>query len=84
MGGAAVIDAASQLDGLTCVVAWVPDPNVESFEWPKNGIIEEGGQAVKASYWQEAYDEKIADKLIKVGAPAYCLLSNALMMNMFQ
>lgn len=71
MGGATVIDVASQMKDLTCVVAWVPDPNVEEFEWPENGIIEEGGQTVKATYWQEAHGEKIADKLAKVNAPTY-------------
>ena len=71
MGGATVIDVASRVDGLIGVVAWVPDPNVEVFVWPESGVIEETGQIVKATYWQEAHDEKIADKLTKVQVPVY-------------
>jgi uncharacterized protein len=71
MGGATVIDVASQVDGLAAVVAWVPDPNVEEFVWPDSGVIEENGQTVKATYWQEAHDETIANKLTKVRVPTY-------------
>jgi esterase/lipase len=60
MGGAAVIAVGSELPNLSAIVAWSPDPNVEKFVAPKNGIIEESGQIVQARFWQEAHDVKVA------------------------
>ena len=71
MGGATVLGVGSELHGLSSIVAWVPDPNVEEFNQPQNGYIEEGGQRVQASYWQEAYDAKIASKLSEIKAPTF-------------
>lgn len=71
MGAATVLGVGAEVAELAAIVAWVPDPNIEKFKPPANGLIEEGGQLVKARYWQEAYDAKIADKLVKVQAPAY-------------
>lgn len=71
MGGATVISVGSELPEITAVVAWVPDPNVEDFNYPESGYIEEGGQRVQAAYWQEARDAKVADKLLGLKAPAF-------------
>lgn len=70
MGGATVIAVGSELPEITAVVALVPDPNIENFVYPESGYIEEGGQRVQASYWQEAHDAKVADKLATLKAPA--------------
>jgi len=70
MGGATVINVASARN-VKAVVAWVPDPNVEAFTPPADGIIEEGGQRITANYWQEAYDTQTASKLAAVAAPMY-------------
>jgi len=77
MGGATVIAVGSELPGLASLVAWVPDPNVEPFERPKKGFIEEGGQRVQALYWQEAHDAKVADKLAKLKAPSFIIQCTA-------
>jgi len=71
MGGSTVICVCSALSSITAAVAWVPDPNVEPFAPPENGIIEESGQQVHASYWQEVHDMKIADKLRDAEMPMY-------------
>lgn len=70
MGAATVLTAAANLN-VEAVVAWVPDPSVEAFKAPSSGIIEEGGQIVRASYWKEAHDAEISQKLHNIGAPAY-------------
>lgn len=71
MGGATVIAAAADLPDLAGLVAWVPDPSVDKFTPPPNGIIEEEGQIIKSSYWQEAHDAGIALKLNKIDTPCY-------------
>ena len=71
MGGATVICVGSELPAITSIVAWAPDAGVDLFYPPKNGFIEEGGQRVQSSYWQEAYDARIADRLSNVQAPMY-------------
>jgi len=77
MGGAAVIVVGSELPNLSAIVAWSPDPNVEKFIAPENGIIEENGQIVQARFWQEAHDVKVADKLSLVKAPMYIVQCTA-------
>jgi esterase/lipase len=77
MGGAAVIAVGSELGNLSAIVAWSPDPNVEDFIAPENGIIEENGQIVQARFWQEAHDTKIADKLTSVKIPMYIIQCTA-------
>ena len=77
MGGATVICVSSSIASITATVAWVPDPNVEPFTPPKNDIIEEGGQRVHASYWQEAHDMKVADKLQRIKTPLYIVQCSA-------
>ena len=77
MGGAAVIAVGSELPNLSAIVAWSPDPNVEKFVAPENGIIEESGQIVQARFWQEAHDAKIADKLTTVKAMMYIVQCTA-------
>lgn len=76
-GGSTVIAAASGVPEITAVVAWVPDPNIESFTPPKSGIIEEGGQIVRASFWQEAHDANLIDKFADITAPTYVVLCTA-------
>jgi len=77
MGSAAAIFVGSELSSISSIVAWVPDPNVEPFEYPDSGCIEEGGQRVQASYWQEAHDQKIADRLANVKSPTYIVQCTA-------
>lgn len=71
MGGVTVLGVGAELPELNAIVAWVPDPNVEDFNQPQNGYIEEGGQRVQASYWKEAHEAKIASQLPRVKAPTY-------------
>lgn len=77
MGGAAVIATGFELPNLSAIVAWSPDPNVEKFVAPENGIIEESGQIVQARFWQEAHDAKIADKLSSIKTPMYIVQCTA-------
>lgn len=77
MGGAAVISAGSEMPDISSIVAWVPDPNVETFVYPDSGYIEEGGQRVKANYWQEAHDKNVAERLARVNAPTYIVQCTA-------
>jgi uncharacterized protein len=71
MGGSTVIGVSAKVPALTAVVAWVPDPNVEPFTPPESGEIEEGGEVVQATYWQEATDAQIATKLKIATPPMY-------------
>lgn len=71
MGGATVLKVASQVPGITSVVAWVPDPSVDTFTPPPSGFLEEGGQRVQAAFWQEAHDAKVANALTQIKAPVY-------------
>lgn len=71
MGGAMVLAVGSEIQDLSSIVAWVPDPNIELFEPPASGFLEEGGQRVGGIYWQEAYDARVAEKLPRVQAPTY-------------
>jgi len=77
MGGAVVISVGSELSNLSAVVAWCPDPNVEKFVAPENGIIEESGQIVQSRFWQEAHDARIADKLSLIKTPVYIVQCTA-------
>jgi len=77
MGGAAVIAVGSELQNLSAIVAWSPDPNVEKFFAPENGTIEENGQIVQARFWQEAHDIKVADKLSSIKTPMYIVQCTA-------
>lgn len=70
MGGATAIYVGSELPNIVAVVAWVPDPNIEDFNPPKDGYMEEGGQRVQSAYWQEAHDAKVAERLSNLKAPA--------------
>src|ERR1019366_3581252 len=71
MGGSTVIAAGAGIPEIVAIVAWVPDPNVESYSPPKSGLSEEGGQVVRARYWQEAHDMQVAKQLTEVKAPMY-------------
>jgi hypothetical protein len=71
MGGAAVIAVGAEILNLFAIVAWVPDPNVEDFIPPENGVIEENGQIVQARFWQEVHDVKITEKLALIKTPVY-------------
>lgn len=77
MGGAAVIAAGSELQHVSAIVAWSPDPNVGDFVAPEHGVLEESGQIVQARFWQEAHDARIADKLSSVTAPMYIVQCTA-------
>lgn len=69
MGASTVIAAGSEIQEITAVVAWVPDPNIEDFTFPECGYIEEGGQRVRADYWQQAHEAKVAEKLRDLKSP---------------
>jgi len=71
MGGATVIAVSAKIPNLSAIVAWVPDPNVDDFTPPENGIFEEGGQIVQACFWQEAHDAKVADLIPLIKTPMY-------------
>ncbi len=71
MGASTVITAGAELPDLQAVVAWVPDPSIGPLTWPQEGYMEESGQRVQASFWQEAHDAAIANKLARLQAPAY-------------
>ena len=71
MGGATVIDVASQISDVKAAVAWVPDPNVDEVDRHTDEIIDEGGQLIKGRYWLEARDEKVAEKLADAKAAMY-------------
>lgn len=77
MGGAAVLAVGFELPDLSAIVAWSPDPNVDKFVPPENGIDEENGQIVQASFWQEAHDAKVADKLSLIKTPMYIVQCTA-------
>lgn len=71
MGGATVIAVGANIPEISAVVAWVPDPNIEPFNPPESGYIEEDGQRVQATYWQEAHDAKVAERLHSLKASAF-------------
>jgi len=77
MGGAAVIAASAAILELTAAVAWVPDPNIDEFTPDTRGFVEEGGQLVQNSFWQEAHEAKVADKLAKIKIPMYIVQCTA-------
>lgn len=77
MGGAIVMVVGSELPNLSAIVAWSPDPNVDKFVAPENGIIEESGQIVQVRFWQEAHDAKVADKLSSIKTPMYIVQCTA-------
>ena len=71
MGGATVIDVASQISTIKAIVVWVPDPNIDDGNLDNDEIFEEGGQLIKGMYWHEARESEIAKKLHIVRCPAY-------------
>ena len=77
MGGAAVIAASAAIPELTATVAWAPDPNTDEFNPGADGFVEEGGQLVQNSFWQEAYDAKSADSLRTIKTPMYIVQCTA-------
>lgn len=77
MGGSTVIMVASELPELLSMIAWVPDASADEFIAPKSGVIEESGQIVQASFWQEAHNAKVGESLIRVKAPSYIVQCSA-------
>lgn len=77
MGGTTVMVAGSELKDLSAVVMWVPDASVTPFNPPDSGDIEENGQRVHASYWQEAHDSRAADRFPLIVAPTYLVQCTA-------
>ncbi len=77
MGASTAIVCAAELRGVVAMVAWVPDASVDEFHAPESGIIEEGGQIVRASFWQEAHNTRVGDRLSSVNAPAYIVQCSA-------
>lgn len=77
MGGSTVLAVGAETLHLTAIVAWVPDAGIDTFTYPESGIIEESGQVVQASYWQEAHDARIADAFTRVKAPTYVVQCTA-------
>jgi esterase/lipase len=77
MGGATVICVGASISELTAMVAWVPDPNVDTFRDLNSKYIEEGGQRVQVAYWLEAHEAGVEDRLPSVQAPAYIVQCTA-------
>lgn len=77
MGGSAVIAASAAISELTATVAWVPDPNIDMFTGGADGFVEEGGQLVQNSFWQEAHDAKVSDLLRTINIPMYIVQCTA-------
>lgn len=77
MGGSTVLAAAADLGSLRAIVSWVPDASVDDFHAPESGVIEEGGQIVRSSYWQEAHDARVGDRLPDIKVPAYIVQCTA-------
>jgi alpha-beta hydrolase superfamily lysophospholipase len=73
MGGSTAIVAGSRMPEITAVAAIVPDANVGDFIAPADGLWRENGSVVKASFWQEAYDAKVAERLPLITAPTFIL-----------
>lgn len=76
MGASAAICAAARFPA-KAVVAWVPDANVEEYTADPRGYMEEGGQRVGNSFWQEAYAADVRGQLPKVPAPCYLVFGTA-------
>ncbi len=77
MGGSTVLALGSEMPDLTAIVAWVPDASADDFHLPESGVIEESGQIVQATYWQEAHDMNIGDRLVDIQAPTYIVQCTA-------
>lgn len=77
MGASAAIAAATQLPGLTAIVGWAPDPEIEDFMAPPESLVEEAGQVVEARFWQEAHTARVADKLATLDIPVYIVQCGA-------
>lgn len=77
MGGSTVLVVGSEMPELTAIVAWVPDASADDFNAPDSGVIEENGQIVQASFWQEAHDMKVGDRLVDIQAPTYIIQCTA-------
>lgn len=76
MGASTVINVASEIPKLIGFVAWVPDASIDE---PKisGEYMEESGQRVRWSYWQEAHDARTAEKLRRVTCPGYIVQCTA-------
>lgn len=77
MGGSTVLAVAADLSNLRAIVAWVPDASVDEFHAPDSGVIEESGQIVRASYWQEAHCAHVGDRLPDINASGYIVQCTA-------
>jgi uncharacterized protein len=74
MGAATAIVVAARLP-VAATVAWVPDPNIDTFidtfVPSSNGVAEEAGQLVQDLFWQEAHAARVAEQLPSGNSPAY-------------
>jgi uncharacterized protein len=70
MGGSAAICVAEELGArLSGIAAWVPGTNVIANRYAGPDLMEEGGQVVRTSFWQEAHDADVAGALARITAP---------------
>jgi esterase/lipase len=71
MGGSAVLVTASHLGNkLQYVVAWVPDPSVDTLKI-SGEYMEEVGQRVGWDFWKQAHQVNIVDCFKKITVPTY-------------
>lgn len=73
MGGAATIVAASQLQNLSAVVSWVPDPSIDDYKEDGKSYYEECGERVGVQFWHEAHNADIPKALSSISAPTYII-----------
>lgn len=77
MGASASIVVSASQPRLTGLLAWVPDPNIDSVGFTANKILEEAGQLVRGRYWIEAREANVAERLGQVRCPAFIVQCEA-------
>lgn len=70
MGASASLCAAAELP-VAAVVAWVPDASIDAFTPGPDGYVEEGGQRVSNTFWEQAHDIDIPVQFRRVAAPCH-------------
>ena len=73
MGGSTVLVVASRLvNKIESVVAWVPDPSVDTLNI-HGKYMEEGGQRIDWGFWRQAHQANIVDCFKKITVPTYII-----------
>jgi pimeloyl-ACP methyl ester carboxylesterase len=63
MGGATAIAVAAENPKIEGVVGWCAGASLGAPNGSPDDIEEEGGQLLRASYWHEAHDARVAERL---------------------